>query len=182
MVPFIAMADVIKIATVRGSLTDPVDLAIRLFSFLREGVHTEIWWGGYRFFSAGWCNGVGVLQESDGYDAADWDVVEVPVSDIDVALGFVDAALESSVPYGVNPVECALHYCRDDLDCCRPDTWDRVFCSQFALLFLRWCAVHGVLVCEDAKPLWSVNSRGCLPCRLTHILGEMGLFNCYHCA
>ena len=165
--------DTVRIATVRGSLTNPGDLAIRLFSLMQEGVHSEIWWGGYRFFSSGRFGGVGIRHLAADYDTKFWDVVEVRVSDIDVALGFIDAALEAHTPYGVNPFECALHYCHDDLDCCHPATWGRVFCSQFVLLFLRWCAVHGVLVCKDSGPLWSVNSRGCLPCRLREILDEI---------
>jgi hypothetical protein len=49
----------------------------------------------------------------------DWCIVDVRVSDVDMALGFVDAALDSGVDYGIDVLECALRYRSDDLDCCR---------------------------------------------------------------
>ena len=64
--------------------------------------------------------------------------------------------------------KCILDSIDQDLDCCHPEKWDRLFCSQFALLFLRRCAVAGILdVPHDRQRLlWSVNSKGCLPSRL----------------
>jgi len=159
---------IVQIATLRGSLTEPWDLAVRLFSLLNPGVHTELWWNGFRFLATD--GGVQVYELDSETVDDDWYVVDVHVSDIDLALGFVDAALDSSADYGIDVLECALWYRSDDLDCCRPSTWDCVFCSQFVLLFLRWCDVHGLLGDVDARLFWSVNSKGCLPSRLEIIL------------
>lgn len=162
------MADVVQIATLKGSLVEPWDLAVRLFSLLNDGVHTEIWWGGYRFLAS---TRVCVMRLPVPSFSSDWHVVDVHVSDIDLALGFIDAALGAR--YGIDLAECALQYRTSDLDSCCPATWDGgVFCSQFVLLFLRWCDVHGLLA-VDGRLLWSVNSRGCLPSRLEIILHKV---------
>ena len=188
----------IRIATLKGSLTDPFFLAVRLFSLMHEGVHTEIWFNGYRIM-------VGMRAEDRAHPTRDgciavlppgefsapaspascspaWHVVDVPITNPGLALEFIERAFEARVPYGINVLECALPKALlddfdPDLDCMRPDRWDRVFCSQFVLLFLRWCDAHGILggCKEDGSKalLWSVNSRGCLPSRLEIITDTM---------
>lgn len=155
---------------------------------MRPGVHTELWLDGYRI-SAGndtygangeslgcvnvWWVGDRLVQEDY---ASGWHVVDVPISDAPKAWEFIRAAVDARVSYGVSVGECAfpkfiIDAFDSDLDCCRPETWNRLFCSQFVLLFLRWCAVCKILMVPDERAivLWSVNSRGCLPSRLQAI-------------
>ena len=169
----------VRIATARGALCCPGPLMVRLYSLMNPGVHTEIWFDDLRIASA-YNSPYGCVRAEQmdeepavAHDGSEWHTVKVPVTDVAVALEFIVRALKARVPYGINVLECALpkvilDNVESDLDCCAPESWDRVFCSQFALLFLRWCDCKGILgVPKDrARALWTVNSRGCLPSRL----------------
>jgi hypothetical protein len=95
------------------------------------------------------------------------------VKDLHTAVRFVEQAVRTPAIYRwylpeFSMPKALLDRFDTDLDCQRPDTWDRLFCSQFALLFLRRCALAGVLQVDRGRLglLWGVNSRGCLPSRL----------------
>ena len=155
---------------------------------MNTGVHTEIWFGDYH--TGAYCydgnqragcvltfKGASELESPDG---SSWHVVDIPITDMDTALKFIEIAQSSRVPYGINVAECALPKAiidefDADVDCCRPETWDKLFCSQLALLFLRWCDKQGILAVDKARSsaLWAVNSRGCIPSRLKIILDAM---------
>jgi len=169
----------IRIATLKGSLMRPYPFFVRLLSLMSPGVHTEIWYNEWRFSASrdligqdgAFIGCIGVWDFGPGFDVSRWHVVNVPVADIDRAMEFIDRALDARVRYGISICECALPKSLSieaDVDCCRPETWDHVFCSQFALLFLCWCDHHDLLLVPKSSSflLWSVNSRGCLPSRL----------------
>ena len=170
----------IRIATLTGSLTKMPEAIVRIFSLLNQGVHTEIWFNGFRIAAMGEhhpkesCVQVTETPELESYTSVEgWHVVTLPISDPQKALDFISRVHSLPIPYNINVSECALPKCLldeidGDLDCCHPEHWNSLFCSQFALLFLRYCANQGILQIPDdrAKLLWSVNSKGCLPSRL----------------
>lgn len=168
----------IRLATYEGSLTKTPDLYIRIFSLMNAGVHTEIWFNNFRIAAIGGesrqnCLEIqemdpGILDSPQG-----WHIVELPIHNGEKALDFISKVRSLPIRYDINVAECSLpKYCLDqidqDLDCCHPETWDSLFCSQFALLFLRYCSKQGMLRIpkQKEKLLWSVNSKGCLPSRL----------------
>ena len=169
----------IRIATMRGALSCPASLMVRLYSLMNPGVHTEIWFNNYRLAAVSEGED-GCLQTcymdsppTTAYDGSDWHLVEIPVTDEGIALEFFERVKAACIPYGIDVLECALpkfilDSVESDVDCCNPEGWDKVFCSQFALLFLRWCDKHNILLVpkEKSAALWTVNSRGCLPSRL----------------
>jgi hypothetical protein len=85
-----------------------------------------------------------------------------------------ETVLKCRAKYGYRPLDMVLPATcvRTDLDCMRPDTWERIYCSQLVLLFLRRCVLSGILGGADAGMLWSVNSHGCSPARLRALLGS----------
>jgi len=184
----------VRIATLTGSLTDFSSFMIRAYSLWNVGVHTEIWLDDYRVGAYG-CEGnehTGCIvvhkmvadrnhpDQPIPPDGSSWHVQEIPITDPQKALDFIQLAKDARVPYGINILECPLPKVlldefEDDVDCLHPDTWDKVFCSQFALLFLRWCDKHDILAIDKARTsaLWAVNSRGCIPSRLKIITDAM---------
>ncbi len=184
----------VRIATLTGALTNWSSFLIRAYSLGNSGVHTEIWLDNYRvgayFFEGNNHTGcVMVVQmepdkdhpdQPTAPDGSSWHVREIPITDPLVALEFFEAATRAHVPYGINILECPLpkvllDQFENDVDCSHPETWDKVFCSQLALLFLRWCDKHDILAVDKARSsaLWMVNSRGCIPSRLKIITDAM---------
>ena len=174
----------VRIATLTGSLTDPAAFLVRLYSLMNPGVHTEIWIDDFVVLAGKekialdgtnmGCVRIWPLEKEQ--DALEWHVVDVPIRDVERAWQFIHSAVDARVPYGICVGECAFpKFVIDafdaDLDCCKPETWDHIFCSQLALLFLRLCVVQNILDVPDERSvlLWSVNSRGCLPSRLQTI-------------
>jgi len=167
----------IRIATLKGSLVRPYPFFVRLFSFMSPGVHTEIWYNDWRFSASrdligsdgAFIGCVGVWDFGPSFDVSCWHVVDVPVTDIDRAMEFIDRALDARVRYGISIFECAFSI-EADLDFCRPEAWDCVFCSQFALLFLRWCDHYDLLCVPKSSSflLWSSTAGAVCPagCRL----------------
>jgi hypothetical protein len=163
----------IRLATYDGSLTDPAVALVTAYSLGNRGVHTEIWFDRYRVstFHPEKCVDIKPLPED--MNTSGWHVVDIPITDHLQAVRFVKDALASHADYGISIPELAmpkwlLDDLDHDLDCCHPEQWDKLFCTQFALLFLRRCAIAGILDVPKAKQrlLWSVNSKGCLPSRL----------------
>lgn len=162
----------VRLATLKGT-TDLFDSLVTAFSLGNPGVHTEIWIDGYRVSTfEGGVGCVSVIPMGD-VRASDWYVIDIPVKDMHTAVRFVEQAVRTPAIYRwylpeFSMPKALLDRFDTDLDCQRPDTWDRLFCSQFALLFLRRCALAGVLRVDQRRLglLWGVNSRGCLPSRL----------------
>ena len=153
---------------------------VTAFSLGNRGVHTEVWIGDYRVstFNPGKC--VGIIPLEHVGDLSEWHVTHVPITDIPQATRFIKETLASPAEYGISVPELAmpkflLDSIDTDLDCCHPEKWDKIFCTQLALLFLRRCAVAGILNIpkEKQRLLWTVNSKGCLPSRLQIITDHM---------
>lgn len=175
----------IRLATYDGSLKEPGVALITAFSLFNPGVHTEIWFDQYRVTARDRyededqkCVDMTTLHEN--MDTSGWHIVDLPITNHTQASQFIKEALSSPATYGYSVSEFAMPKCildtiDTDLDCCHPEQWDKLFCSQFALLFLRRCAIAGILSVPRAKQrlLWSVNSKGCLPSRLQIITDQI---------
>jgi hypothetical protein len=194
-----------RLATYNGSLVDPAVAMVTAFSLGNPGVHTEVWMDGYRVSTTNPGKGMDLVPEncrfrvstfqidkcvsimplSDSLDQSEWHVIHVPITDCKQAIRFIKEAMASPAEYRFSIPEFAMPKCLldtldNDLDCCHPEKWNTLFCSQFALLFLRRCAIAGILDIPKTKQrlLWSVNSKGCLPSRLRiitdHVFGTLG--------
>jgi len=172
----------VRVAFFRGSWLHASDAAIMLYERLSREVHAEVWFHDVSF--SVYCNAcptmrVRALDSSDA-DGSEWDSIEIPVTDHRRALQILMEMKRSPAPYHINVMECALpkrfvDAIEEDEDCMHPEQWSGLFCSQFALLFVRRCALEGILGVSHSRCaiLWSVNSKGCLPARLWRILAEM---------
>lgn len=163
----------ILIAFKKNSLDSALENLICLFSLDRH-VHAEIRFDGYTFSSFYDSNNpIDVMHECN---IGEWDFQKISISHPSVALDILeDIFTKCRASYGFNPLDMAipkscLDFWEDDLDCTRPDTWKRIFCSQLVLLFLRRCALAGVLDGNNLDLLWSVNTHGCPPSRLKVLL------------
>lgn len=170
----------VSIATFEGSLDDPRVALITAFSLGNRGVHTEVWIGDYRVstFNPGKC--VGIMPLKSDFDLTQWHITHIPITDANQATRFIKELLASPAEYSISISEFAmpkmlLDTIDHDLDCCHPEQWDKLFCTQLALLFLRRCAIAGILDIpkEKQRLLWTVNSKGCLPSRLQIITDHM---------
>ena len=170
----------IRLATYDGSVTNPYVAVVRVFSMGNPGVHTELWVDDYRVstFSLKHCVGFRSLDKHK--HTPGWHVVDVPITDHQQAVTFLKQAMRSPAQYNFSLTEFSmpkalLDSIDHDLDCCHPEQWDTLFCSQLALLFLRRCAIAGILDIPHSKQklLWSVNSKGCLPGRLQVITDQL---------
>jgi hypothetical protein len=97
-----------------------------------------------RFFLKEW-----FFIEKNGF------TTDIPITDHLQAVRFVKDALASHADYGISIPELAmpkwlLDGLDHDLDCCHPEQWDKLFCTQFALLFPRRCAIAGILKQSNA--------------------------------
>lgn len=174
----------IRLATYDGSLREPDVALVTAFSLFNPGVHTEVWFDKYRVTARGSREAahkcMDITTMGNDMDTSGWHVVGVPITDHSRASLFIKEAMASPAVYSISIPELAMPKCildtiDSDLDCCHPEQWDKLFCSQFALLFLRRCAVAGILDVSKAKQrlLWSVNSKGCLPSRLQIITDQL---------
>ena len=178
----------IRLATYDGSLKEPGVAIVTAFSLFNPGVHTEIWIDQHRVtarcarFGEKNQRAMDIMELSEDVENSEsgWHIVDLPITDHSQATEFIKEALSSPAIYGYSIGEFAMPKCildtiDTDLDCCHPEQWDKLFCSQFALLFLRRCAAAGILTAPKAKQrlLWSVNSKGCLPSRLQIIADQM---------
>jgi hypothetical protein len=107
-------------------------------------------------------------------------LVKVPVNDVEKARKFLRKAAETKATYDI-PVaqmlapDALLHAVRADLDATHPATWHHLFCSQFVLLFLRYCHTERMLPLADRKLkiLWSEDSVKWTPAHLRRKLEEI---------
>ena len=102
--------------------------------------------------------------------------VLVPVYNPAAARDFLEAASEVktmrySIPFWdfMEP-NVILKYTDPDVDCDNPKSWRTMFCSQFALLFLRYCHKHGIIAIRNPIPLYECNSHVCSPAHLRKIM------------
>jgi hypothetical protein len=173
----------IRVAFKRGSWVDPDEAAVMLYELCAREVHAEVWFEDVAFVACGnacpsiraWCLEPDVQQRGHA-----WECTDLPISQPLRALEILDEMRRSPAPYHISVAECALpkrwvDAIESDADCMRPESWTGVFCSQFALLFVRRCALEGILAAPPARwsLLWSVSSKGCLPSRLRVILDAM---------
>ena len=176
----------IRLATYDGSFRDPDVALITTFSLFNPGVHTEIWFDQHRVTARGARFGeenqrcMDIMNLREDMDTSGWHIVDLPITNHTQAGEFIKEALSSPAVYGYSIPEFAMPKCildtiDHDLDCCHPERWDKLFCSQFALLFLRRCAAADILSVPKTKQrlLWSVNSKGCLPSRLQIISDQI---------
>jgi len=108
------------------------------------------------------------------------ELVEVSISDVPSARAFLEAAANASkrITYDVPVIDfvlpnAVLRRTDPDVDCDAPETWPHLFCSQFALLFLRHCHKHGLIQVNEplrAKALYVCNSHVCSPAHLREIM------------
>lgn len=162
----------VRLATFKGH--DLFSSVVTAFSLGNPGVHTEVWFNEFRISTFERRRGcVSVVPLDASVDPSDWYLTDIPVTDTMQAFRFIEEAVRSPATYCYYVPEFALpksllNQIDPDLDCQRPHTWNRLFCSQFALLFLRRCAMAGILDVDTgrARLLWGVNSRGCLPARM----------------
>jgi hypothetical protein len=107
------------------------------------------------------------------------ELVPIPIADPVAAKMYLEAAakittIRYSIPFTdfVTP-NVVLNYTDPDLDCHDPTSWPTMFCSQFALLFLRHChssRILGPLDPARADLLYACNSHVCSPAHLRKIL------------
>jgi hypothetical protein len=165
----------VRVAFKKNSVNSALENLICLCSLDRH-VHAEIRFYGYTFSSFyDSPNPIDVMLECN---EGEWDFQEIPLTHPDIALDILEGMFrQCRASYGFNPLDMALpksclDFWEDDLDCTRPDEWRRIFCSQLVLLFLRRCALAGVLQ-GNLDLLWSVNTHGCTPAMLRTLLGRV---------
>jgi hypothetical protein len=92
--------------------------------------------GDYRVstFNPGKCVGIMLPLKSD-LDLTQWHVAHIPVTDANQATLFIKELLASPAEYSISISEFAmpkmlLDTIDQDLDCCHPEQWDKLFCTQ----------------------------------------------------
>jgi hypothetical protein len=176
----------IRLATYNGTFRDPSVAVITTFSLGNPGVHSEVWIHDYRVtardhrFGEDKHKSMDIIPLDPDLDTSQWHVMKIPITDKKKAVDIIEEELASPAVYHYSIPELAmpkfiLDSIDTDLDCCHPEKWDTLFCSQFVLLFLRRCAIAGILDVpkEKQRLLWSVNSKGCLPSRLQIIANHI---------
>lgn len=162
----------IRVAFKKNSISSALENLICLCCLDRH-VHAELRFYGYTissFYNSP--NSIDVMLESN---EGEWDFQEVPVTNHVIALDIIqDIFRHCHASYGFNPLDMTipktyLDLWEGDVECKRPDKWKRIFCSQFVLLFLRRCALAGVLK-GKTDLLWSVNTHSCTPAMLRTLL------------
>ena len=106
------------------------------------------------------------------------ELVEVRITNVSSAKAFLDAAASKKFTYSVPVFDFVLpsvvvNFEDPDVDCDAPGTWPHLFCSQFALLFLRHCLRNGLIEIKDprrALALYVCNSHVCSPAHLRQMM------------
>jgi hypothetical protein len=107
------------------------------------------------------------------------EIVEMPLLDVPKLKKFLDLAVETPSRYSI-PVwdfvlpKILLNYMDPDVPCDDPKAWKFLYCSQFVLLILRFCARQGLFAIPKSKieilDSNHINSHTCSPAHLRHIL------------
>jgi hypothetical protein len=148
-----------------------------------QDVHAEILVGDTAFSAVGRPPGPCILTYKIGNRLKSQPfvrLVDVPVTDLGKARCFLEQAAETKATYDI-PVaqmlapDLFLHCARDDLDPIHPATWHHLFCSQFVILFLRYCHREGILPIQQKRLeiLWSEDSVKWTPAHLRRKLDEI---------
>ena len=175
------MAPLIRVALYMGKWTDPQALPLMLFE--RDShVHAEVWVDDMGF--SAFCNGhapcvLNLERPAAGRpvpsaEASEWDVFPLPLTDEARAVDIMREMRRTRAVYSLNVRDFllpqrAVNAWDPDVDCTKPREWQTLFCSQFALLYLRRCVTEGLLR-DPERVLWSMNSRSCAP---SHLAGLM---------
>jgi hypothetical protein len=165
----------LRIAFKKNSINSALENLICLCSLDRH-VHAEIRFHGYTFSS--YYDSPNPIDVALECDEGEWDFQDIPILHHSVAMDILEIMFrQCRASYGFNPLDMALpkmclDFLGDDLDCTRPDMWRRIFCSQLVLLFLRRCALAGLLR-GNLDLLWSVNTHGCPPAQLKRLLNDI---------
>lgn len=106
--------------------------------------------------------------------------VHIPLTDMHTAKDFLITATKTQATYDIAALDFCLpdfvlKYTDPELECSLPMTWTHLYCSQFVLLFLRYCHVKKIIPLSDERLrlLWSTSSHKCSPAHLKHILDNI---------
>jgi hypothetical protein len=167
----------IRVALLRGKWSSPGDASLMLLE-MDSHVHAEVWVDDMGF-SSGYNGKARSVFQAPRPGPADptpkgWDVFPLPLSDEAPAVDIMRDMWRTEAPYKINARDFVLPRALvdrldPDVDCARPQEWHSLFCSQFALLYLRRCALEGLLEDPD-RILWQLNSRSCAPSHLARLL------------
>jgi hypothetical protein len=149
-----------------------------------QEVHAEVILDGIAFSAVGQEPSSCVLQyrinpEIFNYECIE--LVDIPLTHPEIARKFLLKAATTPATYHI-PIrdfilpKFVLDYLDPDLDFSLPSSWSHLYCSQFVLLFLRFCAAQNIIPIDSEKlrrKLYSVNSHACSPAHLAHILNDI---------
>ena len=164
-----------------GSFAKPFDDLVMGYEWARE-VHAEIWFDDMRITSCGRAEKSVVCfpKRKEDMIPGRWHSIRIPVTDPGQALTFLEDSSRSEAKYMIPMADFvlpsrAVNYLDKDDDCDDPMSWKKLFCSKFALLFLRHCHKKKIIKAPEdkLKLLWSVNSNRCSPALLRQILEEI---------
>ena len=113
----------------------------------------------------------------DARAAKYWDVFPLPLADEARGIDILREMRRTPAVYDLNVrdfllPQMAVNAWDPDVDSMRPGEWKTLFCSQFALLYLRRC-VHEGLLRDPKRVLWSLNSRSCAPSHLARLMPRL---------
>jgi hypothetical protein len=155
------------------------------FDYPYHDVHAEVCLNGTRYSAVGLSPSPCVLTlpfHSNLLSLPCVETVSLPITDDRIAQLFLTESSKTPATYFI-PIQdfltpkAILDYTKPDLNTIRPDTWQHLYCSQYVLLFLRYCAEHGILPLPAHKLAYLhpsyINSRTCTPAHLRHIIDKM---------
>jgi hypothetical protein len=111
-----------------------------------------------------------------------FEFVGIPISDTAKLQSFLNLTVTTRATYTIPFVDFVLpkvllDYMDPDVPCDQPFSWPHLYCSQYVLLVLRYCAKHEIIPLSKAKLSLidsdHVNSHACSPAHLRHILHNM---------
>ena len=170
----------IRVAIQRGRWSSPDQAPLMLFE-LDSHVHAEVWVDDMGFSSGynGAARSVFQAPRPGPSEPAPerWDVFPLPLASEAAGVDVMLDMWRSEAPYRFNVRDFVLPRAvvdrlDPDVDCTRPREWGSLFCSQFALLYLRRCALAGLLRDPD-RLLWALNSRACAPSHLARLMPRL---------
>lgn len=167
----------IRVALMRGRWSSPEQAPLMLLE-MDSHVHAEVWVDDMGFSSGYNGKARSVYQTprpGPGSPAPEgWDVFPLPLTSEAQGVDLMRDMWRSQAPYRYSVRDFVLPRALvdrldPDVDCAHPEGWGTLFCSQFALLYLRRCALAGLLRDPD-RLLWGLNSRSCAPSHLARLM------------
>lgn len=152
-----------------------------------HAIHAEIIMNNTAYSAVGLPPDQCVLSYTPNQKLMSYDCVEifhVPITDQSVAQKFLDMAVDTPATYAIPVLDFlmpkfVLDLVDRDYECGKPSSWAHLYCSQFALLFIRYCRQMGIinLPGRDLSLVdpQSINSHKCSPMDLMHILKQWDL-------